>query len=264
MLMRNLAPAVGVELLKVRRSRVPLFTLLGFALAPLAGGFFMIILKDPEMARQAGMVSAKAQIMAGAADWPTYLGFMAQAVAVGGLILFSLIISWLFGREFADHTVKDLLALPTPRSSLVLAKFIVFALWSAILTAIIVLIGLGVGQAVGLPPAPTALWTAALTKLAITTGLTIVLVTPIAFFASAGRGYLPPMGVAILIVVLAQIVGAAGWGEFFPWSIPALYAGINEAQSLTLSFINCAIVGATGLIGVFATLIWWAFADQNR
>ncbi|MCB0164446.1 MAG: bacitracin ABC transporter permease, partial [Anaerolineae bacterium] len=79
--MRNLVPAVWVELLKVRRSRMPLFTLLGFALAPLAGGFFMIVLKDPDLARRVGIISAKAQIVAGAADWPTYLGFLAQATA---------------------------------------------------------------------------------------------------------------------------------------------------------------------------------------
>ncbi|MCB0164447.1 MAG: ABC transporter permease, partial [Anaerolineae bacterium] len=101
-------------------------------------------------------------------------------------------------------------ALPTPRSSLVLAKFIVIAVWAAILTAMIYLIGVGVGQAVGLPPAPTEVWGQATIVLAITAGLTMLLVTPIAFFASAGRGYLPPMGAAILVVVLAQIIAAAG------------------------------------------------------
>ena len=262
--MRNLVPAVWVELLKVRRSRLPLFTLLGFALAPLAGGFFMIVLKDPDLARRVGIISAKAQLVAGAADWPTYLGFLAQATAVGGFILFSLIVSWVFGREFADHTVKDLLALPTPRSSLVLAKFIVIAVWTAVLTAMIYLIGVGVGQAVGLPPAPAEVWEQGTIVIAITAGLTMLLVTPVAFFASAGRGYLPPMGAAILIVVLTQIIAAAGWGEFFPWSIPALYAGIGGVQSLTLSRISYVIVGATGLLGVIATLIWWQMADQPR
>lgn len=262
--MYNLVPAVWVELLKVRRSRMPLYTLLGFALAPLADGFFMVVLKDPELARRVGIISAKAQIVAGAADWPTYLGFLAQATAVGGFILFSLIASWLFGREFADYTVKDLLALPTPRSSLVLAKFIVVAVWAAVLTAVVYLIGLGVGQAVGLLPAPAQVWRSATVILAITAGLTILNVTPVAFFASAGRGYLPPMGAAILVLVLAQIIAAAGWGEFFPWSIPALYAGIGGVQNLSLSPISYVLVGATGLIGVIATLVWWEWADHPR
>ena len=66
-------------------------------------------------------------MMAGVADWPTYLDLLAQSIAVGGLILFSLIGSWVFGREFVDRTVKDLLALPTARSAIVAAKFLVIA-----------------------------------------------------------------------------------------------------------------------------------------
>jgi len=64
----NFAQAVWVEMLKARRSKMPLFTALGFALFPLGGGFFMIILKDPELARRMGLISAKAQIMMGSAD----------------------------------------------------------------------------------------------------------------------------------------------------------------------------------------------------
>ena len=39
--------AIWVGLLKARRSKRPLLTALGFSLAPLAGGFFMIVLKFP-------------------------------------------------------------------------------------------------------------------------------------------------------------------------------------------------------------------------
>ncbi len=99
--------AIWVEVLKVRRSKMPLLTVLGFSLAPFAGGFFMIVMKDPDLARRMGMISAKAQVFAGSADWPTYLGLLAQATAIGGIVLFSLISSWVFGREYSDHTVKD-------------------------------------------------------------------------------------------------------------------------------------------------------------
>ena len=151
--MTNLRQALWVELLKARRSRLPLITALAFALAPLADGFFMIVMKDPALARRMGMISAKAQIVAGAADWPTYLGVLAQAAALGGFILFSLLAAWLFGREYADNTLKDLLALPTPRRSIVLAKFLVLALWALLLVVMIYLLGLVIGALVGLPPA---------------------------------------------------------------------------------------------------------------
>jgi ABC-2 type transport system permease protein len=260
--MNNVLQTTGVEVLKARRSRVPLFTLLAFSLAPLAGGFFMWVLKDPELAQRMGVISLKAQVVAGTADWVTYMSVLAQAVAIGGIILFSLITSWVFGREWADHTISDLLALPTSRSAVVLAKFLLVMAWSAVLTAAIFLIGLGVGAIVGLPEAPAGLFQQSAINLAGTASLTILLVTPIAFAASAGRGYLPPMGAAILALILAQLVAAAGWGEYFPWSIPALYSGMAGPVYADLGAVSFLIVFLASLAGFAATFAWWERADQ--
>jgi ABC-2 type transport system permease protein len=256
--MNNLAQAIWVETLKARRSRAPLLTALGFMMIPLVGGLFMIILKDPEFARRVGLISAKAQLMAGAADWPTYLGLLAQSIAIGGIILFGFIGSWVFGREYADRTVKDLLELPTSRSSIVLAKFVVVLLWSAILAVAVYFVGLAVGAAVDLPPAPEGTMGQGTVTIAISAALTLVLVTPVAFFASAGHGYLAPLGVMILAIILAQIVAVVGWGEFFPWSIPALIS-----QGGKLGATSYAIVVLTGLAGMIATIMWWELADQT-
>ncbi len=256
--MNNLRQTIGVELLKARRSYMPVLTAVGFLLVPLMGGFFMVILKDPEFARRVGLISAKAQLMAGVADWPTFMELLNQATAIGGLILFSLIGSWVFGREYSDHTVKDLLALPTGRPVIVAAKFVVIAVWSFALIVMIYLVGVGVGSAVVLPPVPSGFFLQGGVTLAITALLTIVSVTPIIFFASAGHGYLPPVGVAILAIFLAQIVAIAGWGEYFPWAIAALYS-----QGAQLGPISYLIVLLTGVGGVAATFIWWQWADQT-
>jgi ABC-2 type transport system permease protein len=256
--MNNLAQAVWVELLKARRSIVPLLTALGIALIPLGGGFFLIVLKDPEMALQMGLISTKAKIMMGVADWKTYLNFLNTAAAVG-IIFFSFVVSWVFGREYSDRTVKDLLALPTSRSAIVFAKFVVIAFWSAGLTVLMVLVGLCVGASVGLPPVPLQVILQGGVTLAITACLTIVLITPIAFFASAGHGYLAPMAFALLAMGLSQFVAMAGWGEYFPWAIPAVYS-----QSGELGWVSIVIVILTSLVGLAATFAWWELADQTH
>ena len=246
---------------------MPLLTLVAFSLAPLAGGFFMFVLKDPQLAQRMGVISMKAQIVAGTGprlrgDWLTYMSILAQAIAIGGILLFSLITSWVFGREYADHTISDLLALPTPRSTIVLAKFGLVMLWSILLTTAIILIGLGVGMLLDLPQAPAELLQQSTITLAVTAVLTILLLTPIAFVASAGRGYQPPMGAAILTLILAQLVAAAGWGEYFPWSIPALYSGMAGPANADLGAASFLIVALVGLAGLLATLAWWELADQ--
>ena len=127
--MINFRAAFWAEMLKARRSMIVLLTALGVAMLPLAGGLFMIILKDPEAARNMGLISAKAQIMAGTADWPAYFGILLQGTAVAGAVIFALITSWVFGSEFSNRTNTQLLALPTPRHVIVVAKFALLALW---------------------------------------------------------------------------------------------------------------------------------------
>ena len=261
--MKNITHTIRVEILKARRTKMPLITSLAFSLAPFAGGFFMIVLKDPDLAKRMGMISAKAQIMAGVADWPTFLGLLSQATAIGGVILFSFVCSWIFGREYSDRTIRDLLALPTPRYAIVLAKFILILLWSGFLVVLIYLIGLAVGAAVGLPPASVGTFLHGTSTMMITAILTMALATPVAFFACVGHGYLPPMGFAIFAVILAQIIAVTGWGEYFPWSIPALFAGMAGPTHAHLGLASFLIVICTGVLGIVGTFIWWELADQT-
>ena len=105
--MNTFLSALWTESLKMRRSKVPLLTALGFSMAPLMGGLFMIILKDPVKAQSMGLISAKAQLTVGTAEWSTLFNMLAQATAVGGGIVFAIFTAWIFGREFSDHAVKE-------------------------------------------------------------------------------------------------------------------------------------------------------------
>ena len=85
--------------------------------------YAIFVATNPEISRKLGLVGAKANLMAYATtNWHTYLGLLAQMIAAGGFFLFCLIICWVFGREFTDGTLKDLLAVPVSRGSIVLAK----------------------------------------------------------------------------------------------------------------------------------------------
>ncbi len=105
-------------------------------------GLFMVILKDPEAARALGLLGAKAQLTAGTADWPTYWSLLGQAVTVGGSVLFAFLTAWVFGREFADRTVRGLLASATPRRTIVIAKALVIAVWGAAISGWVLLLSL--------------------------------------------------------------------------------------------------------------------------
>jgi ABC-2 type transport system permease protein len=255
--MNNLSQALWVELLKARRSKMPLLTALVFIFLPLVGGLFMVILKDPEMARQMGLISAKAQLTMGEANWGTYFNFLILGMAAGGVVVFGFITSWVFGREYADQTLKDLLALPTRRTTIVLAKFIVIGIWSLILAFICCITGLIVGSTL-LPQSTGQFLGQSAVTLVCTCLLTMLLMTTVAFFASFGRGYLPPVAFTFLVMVLAQVSGILGWGEYFPWAIPGMWAQREE-----MGMASWVILALTSVMGLAGTVMWWKRADQT-
>ncbi|GAB2817336.1 ABC transporter permease [Lentzea nigeriaca] len=255
---------LATELLKARRSRVPWVTALAFTVVALVGGLFMFILQDQERARSIGLIGTKASLAGGAADWPTYLSFLAQSTAVGGMIVFGLVEIWTFGREFSQYTVKDLLALPTPRVTIVAAKFTVVAAWCLLLTAQLLVLGLLIGTVLRLPGWSTVQVFSGLLQVGAVALLTVLLTTPVAFAACVGRGYLPGVGVMIAAVFCAQIVAALGYGQYFPWSVPALFSGLagpDQPSPGTLGVVLVVLVGAAGAAG---TALWWRQADHDR
>jgi ABC-2 type transport system permease protein len=262
--MNGFLACLWAETLKARRSTVPLLASIGFTLAPLMDGFFMFIMKDPERAREMGLLSVKAQLAMSTADWITFFSVLTQAVAVGGVIVFSIVTAWVFGREFSDHTAKDLLALPTSREKIVTAKLIVIGAWVFVTTLWIYLIGFVVGSLVNIPGLTSQLAWRSFYDVLITAGMTLILMGPVAFIASMGRGYLPPLGWAVLTIFFAQIIAATGWGDWFPWSVPALFSGVVGPRAEQLGAHSYLLVILAGIIGLAATFWWWRHADQTR
>jgi ABC-2 type transport system permease protein len=256
--------AVAVETRKARRSRLPVVTAGAFAVTTAVAGLFMFILQDPQRARDLGLLGAKAELSGAVADWPGFLALLAQTTAVGGVMVFGVTLIWIFGREFSDHTAKDLLALPTPRATIVAAKFAVTAVWCLLLALETFVLGLGVGALLGLPNwSATAAWEG-LGRLLVTALMTWLLVSVLALAASVGRGYLAAIGVMFVIVFLAQIVAALGYGHLFPWSVPGIYSGLAGADKPPVGIIGFTLVGVVGIAGIAATLWWWREADQAR
>ena len=259
--MSNLSDMVWIELRKAIRSRMPLWTILGSLFMPLGVAFLISLAKNPELSRKLGLISAKADLVAySATDWPSYLVLFAEIVSAGGFFFFVMAISWVFGREFADGTLKDMLAVPVQRSSILLAKFTVATAWSATMAIISLILGLVMGAIIKLPGGSLSVLLQGSQLVVITACLVIGVAIPFALFASIGRGYLLPIGVAVLALMAANLVVVIGWGEYFPWAVPLLFS--QGGSSLTP--ISYWIVVLTSLAGMLATYLWWKYADQNR
>ena len=259
-----LVRTLQAELIKNKHSRIVWVTFMAFALAPVMGGIFMLIVRNPETMAQAGALQTKAQLMNFSADWPSYLGLLNQAVGVGGILIFGFVASWLFGREYSDGTAKDLLALPTSRTAILNAKFAIYVAWCFALAISNLIIGFLIGNLLQIPAAGLNIISSKLTEHFITTFLTVLLGPPTAFFAIWGKGYLAPLGFVALTLVFAQIIAATGYGYYFPWSVPGLYSGAGGAYIAQLNGLSYSILILTSIAGYLATVTYWKYADQTK
>lgn len=271
--------ALAAEWLKFRHSIVPFVTLTIFTIMSVVGAFFMVILKDPIQARRMGLIGAKAQL-AGQADWTSYMGFISEMVSVGGLITFGFLITWIFGREYADRTLKDLMVLPISRSKVALSKFTLFFGWGAFLSLYCLILAMTAGNLVGLPirlddiahggsaipfstPGPWIQWVLRFVSCAL---MTLAVSSPVAYIACIGKGYMAALGFVIATIISAQIVAVTGYGDFYPYAIPALLSQSPLSGSALIGaagIVPNLVVLTTSAVGIWLTLRHWKQGDHH-
>jgi ABC-type transport system involved in multi-copper enzyme maturation permease subunit len=262
--MKQQIRAISAEFIKNKHSRIRWVTFIAFALAPIFGGVFMILMKDGGYEGLSGAFKSKAVMFSFEANWQSFLGILSQAIGIGGILIFGFVASWLFGREYSDGTAKDLLALPISRTKILNAKFIYYIIWCFALAISNLAIGLILGSLLRLDGWSMAVFIGQIKTYFIATAMILLLNTPIAFFAIWGKGYLTPLGIVALLLVLAQIIGAMGIGSYFPWSVPGIYTGSGgEELKMQLNEMSYVLLIITGIIGYFATIMWWKFSDQK-
>lgn len=262
--MKQQIQALRAEIIKLKHSKIFWATFIAFGIAPLMGGVFILIIQDGEAMAKAGGFAAKVKAMNFEANWKSYFDILTQAVGVGGVLVFGFVASWIFGREYSDGTAKDLLSLPISRTKILNSKFILYAFWCILLVLSNLLITILLGIIMQLPAINMSLFSSFLTDYLITTLLTIIIGTPIAFFAIWSKGYLAPLGFVALTLVFAQVIAATGYGTYFPWSIPGLYSGAGGEYKMLLNKYSYGILILTSIAGYLLTIIYWNRADQTK
>ncbi len=229
------------ELRKVIRANVFWLVFVVFAFGPIMMGAGIILSNN-----------------AGDINWQMYLAELLNNLAALGLIGYTFIAAWVFGREFTDKTIKDLLAKPVSRSQIVMAKLLIILAWNVLLSLYMFTIGLAVGGVLGLTGWSADLIWNVFFRFTITSLLFIVVTTPGTFLANVSKGYLAPLGLILVIVIFSSVMASLGFAPYFPWTIPSVFLSTG---SLNLSSI--IILASTGIAGIVGTFAWWRFAEQQ-
>jgi ABC-2 type transport system permease protein len=242
--------ALTAELLKLKRSSLPLWTGLIVLMAPLFAHEFTKSVPGVHVTWAAFMRIGPALL----ASWY-------------GTVLFGLVTAYVFGREYSEGTAKEMLTLPIRRECFVAAKTAILVAWLLGLTLLSVAVQAGGAAIVGIDGASWAVATECL-GVSLKAALLIFATLPVvALLAMRGKGYLAPLAYSGVAATLGLGLAEAGWTRWFPWSMQmtvagmALFPAVPMPSLVTASWVLMALVFAAGAGGVV-----WYFdsADSAR
>lgn len=259
----NFSAILSTEFLKLRRSGITWITFGVYVFMASVAGFFMWIIQNPGMADTLGLLGTKAKFAFGdqRADWPSFLAFIVQMAGIGGLMMSAVIVTYVFGREYAEGTAKNLLALPISRILFVFAKLIVSTLWFFSLSLCLFVSSFIVGSIIGLEGLSASVFVDTSVKILVLIVLCMGCSTLVSWIAVMNRGYFGPLGYAIFTIMIAMIFGNTGWGVWIPWSIAGLYSGAAGPET-SLIFANYCVIALTFVVGLALTIYHEEYADN--
>jgi ABC-2 type transport system permease protein len=136
------------------------------------------------------------------------------------------------------------------------AKLIVVAGWSTLVSTTVVVVAFGLGLAGDLGPLDAAALEEMVALLAVAL-LTSLLASTLALPASAGRGYLPAIGVMVLVLMTAQLAVLFQARAWYPFAAPGLWAVSGSQGEVLVTLPQLALVPVLALIGAGVTVRWW-------
>lgn len=190
--------------------------------------------------------------------WARLSGVAAQITAAAGALGVGVVLAWVVGREFAEGTINCLFAVAVPRTTIVLAKLVVVAVWTMVVAVGLIMALAAVGVlVVGAPDDDAATGLARLFVLTVLSGL---LATPAAWAATLGRGLLPGIAAMAVMIVVTQVLAVAGAGAWFPIAAPALWAIDPDA----VTGVQLGLVAVVPAVFTFLTSRSWSQLQLDR
>ena len=236
---------IKIEFLKLKRSKIFLLSLIGAVLPPLL------------------MFIAVTSFGEGNSFEMLFTNVNMYMSAMFAVLIFAIIISYLFGREYNEHTLKTMLTIPISRGKFLLSKYLMFLVWIVILTIVTSLSTLIFGFTAGLDGFSLKLFVDSFAQLLYANVLLFLTFSPFVFVSLFITNMVPAMiGGAGLALVNLMVYGQ-NWAPFVPWVSPYLIASGEIAEygaSITVSY---AIILVTFVIGLAISYIYFKRADVS-
>lgn len=236
---------IEMEFLKLKRSKIFLLSIIGAVLPPLLmfiavstfdeGTTFQRLLENVNM-------------------------YMSALFAV---LLFSIIISYLFGREYNEHTLKSMLTLPISRGKFIISKYVMFLAWIVVLTVVTTASAIVFGFVAGLEGFTVKIMIDSFSQLLLANVLLFLTFSPFVFLSLFITNMVPAMvGGAALSLINLMVYGQT-WAPYVPWVCPYLIASGEIAEYSASVMVSYGIILATFAIGLAVSYIYFTKTDVS-
>ena len=234
-----------IEFLKLKRSKIFLLTILG-AIFP----SFLLFL------------SAKFGEFTEAITLETFLSQVNMYTSlIFVILLFTIIMSYLFGREYDEHTLKTVLTAPTTRQMYMLSKYAMFLVWILIITVTTSVSAVIFGYMAGSTQFTLNVMFNGFKELLFCNMLLFLTFTPLVFISLKITSLVPAMIGGAVLTFTNMIIASTKYSIYFPYSIPYIIASGEILEYTTNYTTSYIIILATSLIGLTISYTYFTRKD---
>lgn len=236
---------IEIEFLKLKRSKIFLLTLMG-AIFP---SFLMFL-------------SSKFGEFTETITLKTFLSHVNMYMSlIFVVLLLTIIMSYLFGREYNEHTLKTMLTAPTSRKMFLLSKYTMFIVWALIITLLTTISAVVFGLLAGTTACSMTVVIDSFKEILISNMLLLLTFTPLVFVTLKITNLVPAMIGGAILTFTNMIISSSKYGIYFPYSIPYLIASgeiLEYTSNYTISYL---IILLTFLVGLIVSYIYFTRND---
>ncbi len=181
--------------------------------------------------------------------------------ALFAILLFSIIISYLFGREYNEHTLKTMLTVPISRGKFLISKYVMFLIWILILTVVTSISTLAFGFVAGLSGFTLQLFINSFAELLFANILLFLTFSPFVFISLFITNMVPAMVGGASLTLVSLLVNGQSWAPYVPWACPYLLSSGEIADYGVSLIIPYGVILVTFLIGIVVSYIYFTKKD---
>ena len=181
--------------------------------------------------------------------------------ALFAILLFSIIISYLFGREYNEHTLKTMLTVPISRGKFLISKYLMFLIWILILTVVTSLSTLAFGFAAGLTGFTLQLFLNSFAELLFANILLFLTFSPFVFISLFITNMVPAMVGGASLTLVSLLVNGQSWAPYVPWACPYLISSGEIADYGVSLMIPYGVILVTFIIGLAISYVYFTKKD---